>query len=147
MLEVSELCKEKLAESWGNFCGPREVKSETEDENCWERSGSFTYTYSRWWGRGGPPAALIPAAIDPGMWLNIINYKPLHQADLKSRVWRDLSSTICVIVRNVHDNLYGKYSDLFWRRNSKSVTKTIKNTQRSWNCRKRILLKSCYAYK
>ena len=34
-------------------------------------------------GRGGPPAAEVPAAIDPGMWLNMVNVKPPHFSDLE----------------------------------------------------------------
>ena len=33
--------------------------------------------------RGGPLAAAIPAPIDPEMWLNIVNVKPPHLADLE----------------------------------------------------------------
>ena len=34
-------------------------------------------------GRVGPPAAEVPAAIDPGMWFNIVNVKPPHLIDLE----------------------------------------------------------------
>ena len=30
-----------------------------------------------------PPAAEFPAAIDPGMWLSMVNVKPLHLSDLE----------------------------------------------------------------
>ena len=33
--------------------------------------------------RGGPPPAAIPAPIDPGMWLSMVNVKPPHLADLE----------------------------------------------------------------
>ena len=33
--------------------------------------------------RVGPPAAAIPAPIDPGMWLSMVNVKPPHLADLE----------------------------------------------------------------
>ena len=34
-------------------------------------------------GRGGPPAAEVPAAIDPRMWLNMVNVKHPHLSDLE----------------------------------------------------------------
>jgi len=34
-------------------------------------------------GRVGPPAAEILAAINPGMWLNMLNVKPPHLSDLE----------------------------------------------------------------
>ena len=34
-------------------------------------------------GRGGPPAAEFPVAIDRGMWLNMANVKPPHLSDLE----------------------------------------------------------------
>ena len=39
--------------------------------------------------RGGPLAAAIPAPIDPEMWLDMVNVKPPHLADLEveSRVY------------------------------------------------------------
>ena len=33
--------------------------------------------------RGGHPVAAIPAPIDPGMWLSMVNVKPPHLADLE----------------------------------------------------------------
>ena len=33
--------------------------------------------------RGGPPAAAIPAPIDPGKWLSMVNVKPPHLVDLE----------------------------------------------------------------
>ena len=33
--------------------------------------------------RCGPPAAEVPDAIDPGIWLNIVDVKPPHLSDLE----------------------------------------------------------------
>ena len=33
--------------------------------------------------RGGPSAAAIPAPIDPGMWISMVNVKPPHLSDLE----------------------------------------------------------------
>ena len=67
--------------------GPREeeiLDSDTAGDCRGARCCSFTYSYSGGRSRVGPPAAVaIPAPIDPGMWLNMVNVKPRHLADLE----------------------------------------------------------------
>ena len=64
------------------------VESGTEEEDILEeRDAGPLHIFIRIPGArapGGPPAAAeIPALIDPGMWLNMVNVKPPHLADLE----------------------------------------------------------------
>ena len=68
--------------------GPREkeiVESDTEKDKILEEREAVSLRISipgvR--ARGGSPAAAIPAPIDPGMWLSMINVKSPHLADLE----------------------------------------------------------------
>ncbi len=68
--------------------GPREeeiVESDTEEDEILEEREAVPLRIripgAR--ARGGPPAAAIPAPIDPGMWLSMVNVKPPHLADLE----------------------------------------------------------------
>ena len=68
--------------------GPREenqVESDTEEEDILEERHQVPLRIripgAR--SRGGPPAAEVPAAIDSGMWLNMVNVKPPHLSDLE----------------------------------------------------------------
>ncbi len=73
MQEVRELRREEI------------VESDTEEDEILEEREAVPLRIripgAR--ARGGPPAAAIPAPIDPGMWLSMVNVKPPHLADLE----------------------------------------------------------------
>ena len=66
------------------------MESDTEDEDILEERGAAPVRIripgSR--ARGEPPAAEIPAPIDPGMWLSMINVKPPHLSDLEVEIMK-----------------------------------------------------------
>ena len=67
---------------------PREeeiVESDTEEEEILEDpdAAPLRIRIPGAWDRGGPPAAAIPAPIDPSIWLSMVNAKPSHLADLE----------------------------------------------------------------
>jgi len=62
---------------------PREenpVESDTEESEILEEREQVPLRIRI---RVGPPAAEVPAAIDPGMWLNMVNVKPPQLSDLE----------------------------------------------------------------
>ena len=68
--------------------GPREeeiVESDTEEDDILEEREAVPLRIripgAR--ARSGPPAAEIPAPIDPGMWLSMVSVKPPHLSDLE----------------------------------------------------------------
>ncbi len=68
--------------------GPREeeiVESDTEEDEILEEREAVPLRIRIPGARaqGGHPAAAIPAPIDPGMWLSMVNVKPPHLADLE----------------------------------------------------------------
>ena len=64
---------------------PREeeiVELDTEEEEILEERDAVPLSIRKARDRGEPPAVAMPAPIDPGIWLNMVNVKPLHLADL-----------------------------------------------------------------
>ena len=72
--------------------------------------------------RNRPPAVSIPAPIDPGMWLSMVNVEPPHLSDLEIE-----NSTMSTTIAT-------ESSSLFWRSSSTlSVTKMAEKSKRSLN--------------
>ena len=65
--------------------------------------------------RVGPPAAAIPAAIDPGMWLSMVNVKPPHLADLEVESMKKFILDYKRYSQKCPRHCYGKCSSLFLR--------------------------------
>ena len=87
---------------------PREeeiVESDTEEEEILEIREAVPLRIRIPGARNRPPAVSIPAPIDPGMWLSILNVKPHHLSDLEVENSSWITSGIA---NNVHDNCYGK---------------------------------------
>ena len=61
------------------------MKSDTEDEDILEEKGAVPLRVRilSAWDWVGAPADKFPAAIDPGMILNMVNVKSRHLADLE----------------------------------------------------------------
>ena len=87
---------------------PREeeiVESDTEEEEILEVQEAVPLRIRIPRARNRPPAVSIPAPIDPGMWLSMVNVERPHLSDLEV----ENSSWITRgIANNVHDNCYGK---------------------------------------
>ena len=87
---------------------PREeeiVESDTEEEEILEVREAVPLRIRIPGARNRPPAVSIPAPIDPGMWLSILNVKPPHLSDLEVENSSWITSGIA---NNVNDNCYGK---------------------------------------
>jgi len=65
--------------------------------------------------RGRAPAAAFPAAIDPGMWLNMVNVKTPYLADLELESLKSLFWIIKGLVKSSPSNCCVGCSNLSWR--------------------------------
>ena len=92
--------------------GPREeemVESDTEEEEILEEREAMPLRIPGARARGGPPAAAaIPAPIDPGMWLSMVNVKLPHLSDLEVESMKKFILDYNGTAKNVHYNCYGK---------------------------------------
>jgi len=66
-------------------------------------------------GRAQPPRAVLPLAMDLGMWLNMVNVKPQYLVDLDVESMKKIFWSIRDMLRNVLVNYSGRCSNSFWR--------------------------------
>ena len=79
-------------------------------------------------GRARPPAVIAPLAMDPGMWLNMVNVKPSYLVDLEVENMKKFILEYTRYSKNAPNNSKDKCSNLclksIWR---SSVLKMIRN--------------------
>ena len=79
-------------------------------------------------GRGGPPAAEIPAPIDPVLWFSMVNVKPPYLADLEVESMKTFILDYKRYSQKCPRHLLRKMqSRRSW---TSSVTKTVRNTKK-----------------
>jgi len=65
--------------------------------------------------RAQPPRAVPPLAMDPRMWLNIVNLKPPYLVDLEIESMKKLFWSIRDMLRNVLANYFVRCNNLCWK--------------------------------
>jgi hypothetical protein len=92
-------------------------------------------------GRARPPAVIAPLAMDPGLWLNMVNVKPPYLLDLEIESMKKFIR-IRDIPKNAPDNFYAPCSSLCSRNTWKSsVAKQKWRWKKLWSWRVTILLR------
>jgi hypothetical protein len=95
-------------------------------------------------GRAQLPRAVPALAMDPGMWLNMVNVKPPYLVDLEIESMKILFWSISVMLRNVLVNFSGLCNNSCWKSILKlCVVKRVKKWSNSWTWHEMILLLPC----
>ena len=70
-------------------------------------------------GGAQPPRTVPPLAMDPGIWLNLVNVKPPYLVDLEIETMKKLFWRINVTLRDIRFNCYVRCSNLCYGRTLK----------------------------
>jgi len=105
------------------------VESDAEEEEILKERDAVPLRIRIPGARVGPPAAAIPALIDPGMWLSMVYVIPPH---LEVENMKKFILDYKRYSQNAHDNC-GKCNNLSSRSSRLSVTKMAETMKKLWN--------------
>jgi len=93
-------------------------------------------------GRARPPAVIAPLAMDPGLWLNMVNVKPPCLSDLEIESTKKFILEYKRYSQKCPDNFYARGSSMCSRITSTfSVGKPEWSLKKLWSWRVTILLR------